>query len=79
MYARTIKVLSKDQCLAIAKAVMIGKKMTDEELLVYLPDSVFGDTFRVDRIEHDFVVYADLHERWRIPPYFVEYIGEMRF
>ena len=69
-----VKVLPKDKCLAIAKVVgHTGDD--DDELLAYLPDEVFGNTFDVDYCAEDFNCYA-FEDRskghWAIPTYFCE-------
>ncbi len=68
---REIKVLEKDKCLKIANIVGFEGKNSDE-LLLYLPESIFAKTHRVDFADGDFVIYGDDKNRWRVPPCFVE-------
>ena len=67
-----VEVLKKEECLAIAK-IIHGDRFTDDELLEYLPDDVFGKTFNVDYICENFNVYDfDGKTKWEVPPYFVK-------
>lgn len=71
MLIKTIKVMSKQQCLEIAKIVNFDKTKTDEEHLVFLPNEVFGETHNLDYIDGDFVIHDNKGEL-RIPCYFVK-------
>ena len=67
-----VEVLKKEECLAIAK-IIHGDRYSDDELLEYLPDGVFGETFNVERVCNYFVVYDfDGKTKWEVPPYFVK-------
>lgn len=71
-----VKVLPKDMCLAIANAV--GHTGDDEEKLLYLPDSVFGNTFDVDCCTGNFYCYGSAEDRklhWEIPAYFCQTVS----
>lgn len=70
-----VKVLSKAQCLKIAKAITPGEK--DKDVLLWqLPDCVFSSEFTVSYVDGDIHVYAELPWGvcWCIPPYFIDEI-----
>lgn len=68
-------ILSKEKCLEIAKIVykdtMNVKALTEEELLSFLPDSIFGETWKVVKIDYCFDVFDDEYE-WSVPTFFVK-------
>lgn len=67
-----IKVFSKEQCLAISKiANPDSEKWTDDELLCYLPDKIFGNEMAYTNLQDDFTVFDGQYE-WHVPTYFVE-------
>lgn len=78
MEMKYIKVLPKEECIAIAKIVLGYKEYngTEDKLLVCLPNNVFGRVFRVDYTDGNIVVYDDFEGssklRWHIPTYFCE-------
>lgn len=72
-----IKLFSKEMCLAIAKVVRAEEKLTDDELIEYLPDSLFGKTHRVKWCAGNYEVYGEEEvdgrcSVWIVPTYFVE-------
>lgn len=72
-----VKVLPKEQCLAIANIIGHPGKSDDEKLL-YLPDEVFGRTYDVDYCAGEFNCYAYDDRRkgnWAIPSYFCETVS----
>lgn len=67
-----IKVLPKEKCLAIAKIVnQDTSKETENELLCWLPDKIFGNEMVFTNLHGWFTVF-DGECEWMIPPYFVE-------
>lgn len=74
-----VKIYSKEMCLKIAKTVRADKDLTDDELVQYLPDWIFGKTLRVSSFRGFCEVYGKpgidgLCDRWEIPTYFIEEI-----
>lgn len=66
-----VTILSKDKCIEIAK-IMGHENKSEESLLLYLPDRIFGTTQSVEYIS------KDVHIResgdcllWSIPAYFI--------
>lgn len=68
-----IKVFSKEQCLAIAKiANPDSEGWSDDELLHYLPDNIFGNEMVYTNLNNYFTVFDGQYE-WCVPTYFVDY------
>ena len=71
-----VTVLPKDKCIGIAK--IVGHEETsNDSLLLYLPDEIFGNTHRVDYIAKDIYVRANDNQKdWAIPTYFIDNIDK---
>ena len=70
----SVEILKKEECLAIAK-IIHGDRYSDDELLEYLPDTVFGETLNVDYVDSGFNVYDyNSDNKWYVPTYFVKNI-----
>jgi len=68
-----VKILSKDQCLEIAKIVMLDNLSEFDDLLMYLPDHVFGKNFEALEVNDGCVIIEDDNDKeWAVPFYFVE-------
>lgn len=68
--------MGKDKCREIAKIVRSDEMdLSEDELTLWLPDNVFGNTFRVSFVcGNCFEVYASDNsaDTWSIPFYFVD-------
>ena len=71
-----IKVMSKETCLAIAKAKNPEKFWSEDRYLYYLPDEFFGKEFNVevDSFCCEGFKETDTPMYWYIPCWFVENI-----
>ena len=69
-----VRIMGKDQCLEIAKiAVLDDPKAESDDLLRYLPDHVFGNTFEALAVNADCVIVKDKkNNQWSVPFYFIE-------
>jgi hypothetical protein len=69
-----VRIMGKDQCLEIAKiAVLDDPKAESDDLLRYLPDHVFGNTFEALAVNDGCVIVKDKkNNEWSVPFYFIE-------
>ena len=69
-----VKILEKDQCLEIAKIVVLDDPKAEfDDLLMYLPDHVFGGRFEaLEASDGCFTIKDDNDKEWSVPFYFVE-------
>ena len=81
-----VNVKSKEQCLEIAKkeyrnkfGIDLMNKVTEDELLDYLPDDVFNGTFKVnDKVVDDLgVCYYIGNMGWALDELFVDKLFNM--
>lgn len=69
-----IKVFPKDKCLEIAKIVHRDHELetwSEQELLNWLPDEIFGNEMRYNNLNVNFEVF-DGQNVWYVPTYFVD-------
>lgn len=79
-----IRVLSKERCLEIAREKNLGTNLPDDDLLEYLPDNVFGNSYDA---EFDGIGCYKIFERkdadcilpyiWLVPKDFVKPIHKV--
>lgn len=77
-----IKVLSKERCLEIAREKNPGTNLSDDELLEFLPDNVFGNSYDSEFDGIDGIGYYKIFEKrdvesilpyiWVVPKDFVK-------
>lgn len=73
-----VKVLPKEICLQISRIVNSPVE-NEEELLIYLPDYVFGKVFAVKYCEGTFKIDdPDEPMGWNVPPYFCKLVDRDR-
>lgn len=72
-----IKVWSKDKCLTIAKVLNHKVNQSDDVLLDYLPDEVFGKSFEVTSQENNSYSITDAEGyTWSVRTAFIEKIDD---